>query len=180
MARVVPLARWRAVGSLYALLLSSCEAYAYAAPTATRPVNPSGPTRCPWRLDGEHPVGLTWTQIQRAPTCWFFAGPGDIGRDDRYGNVGVLGRQGDRAWLDIGAYRFEGRIERDFITLSRTSVHDYEGEWRVDETLTGRIPPRGPCRPLSVRYTYTECAPPGQGDCPNHCRLSATLRVASR
>jgi hypothetical protein len=140
---------------------------------------PRREVRCALATDGEVPVRLGWESTTSTGGCFFFAGPGDLGRDDSYGTSGRLGRTGERAWLVIGGFRFEGTLASGRLALSRRSDHDFSGTWRVDETIGGEVPTAsgGVCPPIRMRYVYHECDTANPSGCPGRCTIESTIVV---
>ena len=159
------------------IALSLVAAAASAAPTRGPDPPPSG---CAPVEPGTQAVRVRWATPARTRTCFFFSGPGDLGRDDHLGARAQLTWRGSRVTLDFGGPRFTGTVRGDAVTLERRSTHEFGRPWQVTERIVGRLGDvtRGgrTCRGLRAHYRYEEC--PVGGDCPGDCTIDADLTVS--
>ncbi|MFK7991294.1 MAG: hypothetical protein AB8I08_35085 [Sandaracinaceae bacterium] len=161
--------------------LTLVAASAGAAPSRG-PSNELGgtPSQCSALQPGNQAVNVHWSAIRtRRPGCFFFSGPGELGRDDPLGTSASLEWGARRVALRFGAVTFEGRRAGSTVTLARQSTHAFAGDWRVTERIHGDLAQVGPeCRGLRLTYAYEECH---VGDpCPGSCHIDAVLTVAAR
>lgn len=157
----------RALG-LLVLVAIALPSVALALPPVAR--------ECSHAFDGTSgPVQVRWASIRRTDGCWFFSGPGELGRDDRLGTTAAWTRTGDQVSLRFGAVRFEGTIAGDRVTLRRVSEHASGRGWRVTETIEGTLT-GGACPTLTARYHYDECEI-GSASCPGQCHLDAAITL---
>lgn len=140
----------------------------------------SSPSQCGGLQRGTHPVNVHWSSIRTRPAgCFFFSGPGELGRDNPLGTTATLTWRGPLLELHFGAVTFTGRRTGARVVLSRQSTHAFSGDWRVTERMQGTEAQVGPdCRGLRLTYGYEECQD-GQA-CPGQCRLDAQLTVTAR
>lgn len=124
------------------------------------------------------PVHVGWSGITRSPTCWFFSGPGDLGRDDHLGDTAEWSRNADRVTLRFGPVVFGGTIAGDRVSLRRVSDHASGAGWRVTETIEGTLAREG-CPRLIARYHYDECET-SVGPCPGQCHIDAAIVIEGR
>jgi len=121
------------------------------------------------------PYGVLWSDIATQTSgCFFFSGPGELGRNTPLDETAGFAIGDTRASLDFGAnVVFEGPRAADRVTLSRTSSHDYsDGKWTVRETITLDLAPAGG---WIGRYHYDEYEP-GASD-PGECHIDASVLV---
>ncbi len=126
-------------------------------------------------LPASLPYGVGWSDIATVTsTCFFFSGPGELGRNTRLDETAAFAIGETRARLDFGAdVIFAGPREGDRIMLSRTSSHDYgDDKWTVRETITLDLAPAGG---WIGRYHYDEFEP-GSAT-PGTCHIDATVLV---
>jgi hypothetical protein len=136
---------------------------------------------------GARDVTVAWSDVRASQSCFFFSGPGALGRNDRLGGRARLDLRDGRAVLDFGGgVRFTGSAgER--VTLARTSEHDFQGTWRVTERITGTWQAGverhldTPCteapRVAAAQYSYAECDTANPSSCPGPCTITATLTI---
>lgn len=124
------------------------------------------------------PVRVRWASITRTQSCWFFSGPGDLGRDDHLGESAQWSRTGDRVTLRLGGAAFEGTIAGARVSLRRVSRHAEGAGWIVTETIEGTLDTVGEsaCATLVGRYHYDECDSAG-GACPGHCHIDSAITI---
>ena len=162
--------------------LSLLASSALAGPTEPPPPEPDRAAGCRSLRQGEQAVRVAWGPAESTSGCFFFSGPGELGRDDHLGSAGRLSWTGDRMALSFGSLRFDGSGRDGAFTLTRRSEHSFGGGWRVTERiqLTRSEVRRGGqrCATLRGRYTYQECQ--AGGACPGHCQITASLQVLAR
>ena len=135
-------------------------------------------------------VRVEWSDIRRTSGCWYFSGPGSIGRDTQLGDGATLSSEGASITLAFGPARFTGS-GGETVRLSRTSNHDFGGAWQTIETIQGRwvgsatrTYAETPCRleqdhTFRGTYRYHECEL-GQGrPCPGRCTITANVVIRS-
>lgn len=157
-------------------------------PAARDPGAAPATTPCPDApANGARDVTVAWSNVRSTQACFFFSGPGTLGRDDRLGGRARLELSDGRAVLDFGGgVRFTGSAgER--IALTRTSDHDFQGAWRVTERITGTwragverhvdTPCTESPRVATAQYTYAECDTASPSSCPGPCTITATLTI---
>jgi hypothetical protein len=121
----------------------------------------------------------SWSRIRRSPGCWFFSGPGDLGRDDHLGSSAHWARNGERVELRFGSLSFTGTITGNRVIVRRESTHQSGSQWRVTETIQGSFtPPDDSNCAFVARYHYDECQQ--GGECPGSCHIDATIRFSRR
>lgn len=171
------------------------------APAGGDPADPdpsAGPAQAPAAApcpedgpsEGQFTADVTWSNVRSTQSCFFFSGPGGLGRDDHLGTSAQVELSAERATVDLGGARFAGRTgER--VSVSRVSTHRFSGgRWRVTERIVGRWAPGNtryentPCtraggRTIRARYSYQECDTSHPEACPGHCTIEAdvTLRL---
>lgn len=160
------------------LVLSGCGP-AHGAALTTTPSVAAPPEPEPGEFATATGIGATatWTAIRATPGCFFFAGPGELGRDDPYGDgAEIVVREG---FLAIGfseATFFEGPEREGSFLLRRTATYDHGGAWRVKESLEGVIVDGA----YAAIYRYEECdlarGDDGEG-CPGPCTIEAAVRI---
>ena len=110
-------------------------------------------------------VAVTWAVSEATPGCFFFSGPGRLGRNDSLGSRACV-TPGPRPVISFGSAVFHGSPRG----IQRRSTHVHGGPWTVDEALSGGLSGDGR---FEGAYQYTECQ---QGSpCPGHCRIRATV-----
>ena len=145
---------------------------------ARPPTGPQPEGGCPAWNGESGDVAAQWGAPTRTPGCWFFSGPGELGRDDHLGARARWSRQGDAISRVFGSARFEGRLEGRRVRLTRASTHQAGSPWRVTETITGELRETNGCTTFVGRYHYDECE---QGaSCPGQCHIDADLRLTRR
>ena len=135
---------------------------------------------------GIRPANVRWGTPASRGSCFFFSGPGDIGRDDRLGAAAEWVERGNRITLRFGVgVRFQGRRRGSSVRLTRVTEHSFGGKWRVTEVISGTLTvsrsggDRG-CRVLKADYTYAECHLGDASRCPGPCWIRAPLTVTGR
>lgn len=121
------------------------------------------------------PYGVRWSDVATVTsTCFFFSGPGELGRNTSLGEQATFAVGDHRARLGFGAdVVFDGPRAGDRITLSRVSTHDYDGgKWTVRETITLELAPAGG---WAGRYHYDEYEPGAAT--PGTCHIDASVLV---
>ena len=121
------------------------------------------------------PVVVAWSGIQRNPGCFYFSGPGALGRDDQLGEQARWSETDEgEVLLDFGErIQFRGVRVGPRVFLSRRSAHDFGNKWRIDEQLEGEI--IGDT--FEARYAYQECDTSGTEGCPGRCIIEARVTV---
>ena len=114
-------------------------------------------------------VEVEWQVTHRTPGCFFFSGPGTLGRDTQLGTSACLGL-GTRATATFGRALFVGTTGNQ-ARLTRTSRHTFRGQWVATEVLSGTL---GPLGRFAGQYRYSECKT-GES-CPGQCRLAAQVK----
>jgi len=130
--------------------------------------------------DGSRDVRVAWGEASWTRSCFFFSGPGELGRDDQYGSSARWTRQGNRVRLAFGSAVFEGQVSGDRVRLTRRSEHSYGSTWTATEVIEGRVATGqgGPaCQFLQASYGYSECDTANSHQCPSVCRIEAPLSV---
>lgn len=133
--------------------------------------------RCTPSPDRVDAVAVEWGRSTSVSSCFYFSGPGDLGRDDHLGARAAFLRSGDRITLSFGGLLFEGRIRGDRVTLERISEHDFDGPWKVTETIDATLGASEDCVVLRGTYRYAECDTSPGASCPGPCSISAPLSV---
>lgn len=119
------------------------------------------------------PYGVRWSEIVSSPGCFFFSGPGALGRDQQLGESATFAIGEGRASLDFGSgVVFAGPRTGDRITLARRATHDFSGKWVTAETITLELAPAGG---WIGRYHYDEHAP--SDPTPGTCHIDASVLV---
>lgn len=124
----------------------------------TSPSDPAGSVRVAFR------------EVVSSPGCFFFSGPGELGRDDQLG---------ERADLSGARLRFSPTIEFARTTelgdgtsvWGREAVHEYGGPWRSRETITLMRSGAG----WVGRYRYQELSP--GATTPGTCTIEARVEL---
>ena len=166
--------------SLVSLAMISCAAAGCVveAPPQAVVIIPAAPREAYVPAPAPEPprvARVTWTEVKpKPPTCFFFSGPGALGRDDPLGDAAAWETTpGGRALLAFrGGPTFRGSVEGARVDLRRRSHHEYNGPWTAEEVLTGDLGGGA----LELDYAYEEC----QGDaspCTGQCSLRAHARV---
>ena len=140
-----------------------------AVPTAGASSTPS----CRGLGEGDTEVRVQFAPPRTTDGCWFFSGPGALGRDDQLGATARWSREGARVKLRFAGAEFAGDVEGARVRLRRVSRHE---SWQVTETIEGEL--SGGCPSLHARYHYDECE--DGGACPGTCHIDATVGVSSR
>lgn len=141
---------------LQALLLPSV--LATASPTRETPTPPDDPTQA-------IEVAVSWTVSEATPGCFFFSGPGRLGRSSTLGNRACV-TPSPHPIIAFGAAVFKGSARG----IRRRSHHQHGGAWTVDEELSGGLSGDGR---FEGEYRYTECQKGAA--CPGVCRIRATV-----
>lgn len=134
---------------------------------------------------GEFAVAVAWSSVSKSDGCFFFSGPGDLGRDTKLGDR-ARWRGGAPASLDFGAAKFEGPAG----ALVRRTRHDFNGPWSAAETISGAWKQPAPlaqtldraalpCPRFEGSYRYEECEERPGGECPGRCRIDAHLALSA-
>jgi hypothetical protein len=136
----------------------------------------AGPIGCPVP-EPSPPVGVrtpaivTWGSTTSSTACFFFSGPGALGRDDMLGASATWTSGEARTMFDFGSgVRFFGTTPSE---LTRRTCHDFGGVWHVTERFALVPSPSG----WMGRYSYEECQV-GVGPCPGRCRIDADVAIA--
>lgn len=120
------------------------------------------------------PVVVTWTNITSSPTCFFFSGPGLLGRNDHLGSEATWRDDGGNLTLDFGEnVLFRGTRAGANVTLLRRSSQDYGSKWDIEEQISGTI--SGAL--LTASYEYHECNTTNPSECPSECEITAQLTI---
>jgi len=161
--------------------LATLVSIALAAPSVPVPAPPSTapPLTCSHIVAGPQTVSVAWGRIYQSPGCFFFSGPGTLGRDDQLGTSATLTNTPQHIELRFGAAAFSGQRSGERFSLTRRSRHEFSGVWVVDEFIDGRFEQirRGEqtCRGVRAHYRYRECS--GDGPCREGCTISGELSV---
>jgi hypothetical protein len=109
--------------------------------------------------------GVSFTDVtEQTPTCFYFSGPGELGRDDRLGASAIL----DETSLTFASGpEFGLNASGVFV---RASSHDYDGIWTVHETITLT---RSSENRFVGEYHYEEFEP--GATTPGQCRIDARI-----
>lgn len=131
---------------------------ATASPMREAPTPPDEPT-------AGIEVAVKWTVSEATPGCFFFSGPGTLGRNDALGTRACV-TPGPHPRVAFGSAVFKGSSSG----IRRRSTHEYGGPWTAEEELSGALSGDGR---FEGSYTYAECQ---QGQpCPGRCRIRATV-----
>lgn len=109
--------------------------------------------------------GVSFTDVtEQTPTCFYFSGPGELGRDDRLGDSAIL----DETSLTFASGpEFGLNASGVFV---RASSHDYDGIWTVHETISLT---RSSENRFVGEYHYEEFEP--GATTPGQCRIDARI-----
>lgn len=118
------------------------------------------------------PVSVEWSGVNATPGCFFFAGPGDHGRDEPLGSSAELTEEPDHVALSFGDAHFLGRAGTP-LELQRITQHDYEGKWEITQSMTLTSTSSG----WQGTYQYQECQVDIQAPCPGNCSIQANLTI---
>jgi hypothetical protein len=126
-------------------------------------------------VEATRPGGnVTWSRVRASPGCWFFSGPGHLGRDDHLGWLASVDAGARRVEVRFGPHAFRGpRVPE--LALVRETNPRHLGPWTVTETLDGKLTADGG---FSGTYTYRECDRSGAEGCPNRCVIRAGVGIA--
>jgi hypothetical protein len=108
-----------------------------------------------------------WSAIRADDTCWYFSGPN--GRDTKLAGDIAFKRDGDQVTATLGGATFTGTYRDNVLQLARTSQHQADGTWTVNEKIEGDYVGGK----MIARYHYDECLVGTR--CPNQCTIEATL-----
>ena len=122
-------------------------------------------------------VAVDWGRSTSIGSCFYFSGPGDLGRDDDLGARAAYLRSANRIALSFEGLLFEGELSGDQVVLERVSEHDYDGTWKVTETITATLGKTDDCVVLRGTYGYAECDTNRPVNCPGPCTISAPIEV---
>jgi hypothetical protein len=118
------------------------------------------------------PVAVAWQVTSSTPSCFFFSGPGNLGRQDHLGNAAQWAASGPSVSLSFaGGLTFVGTRSGPQISLSRRSTHTYSGSWIVDETIVGSFTGNT----FVGTYSYAECEAGNARNCPTNCTIRAQV-----
>lgn len=126
------------------------------------------------------PVAVRWGAPQTTPGCFFFSGPGELGRDDHLGEAArlVASDRDVRLAFDTGPELAGGaplgRSTPDVTVLGRASHHEFGGRWTVRESLTLT---RVDEQTFRGTYHYDEIAP--DSAVPGECHIDVAVVVES-
>lgn len=98
------------------------------------------------------------------PDCFYFSGPGTLGRDDQLSGPVTL--VGDTLTF-AGGQQFERDADGSFL---RSSTHEFEGTWTTRERITLSPTSEG----FGGAYRYDEFAPDSS---PSGCGINAQVTV---
>ena len=116
------------------------------------------------------PVVVTWSNVRSSTSCFFFSGPGELGRDDHLGPSASLTVSAGAAELVFaGGLRFAGTVAGSTLATSREAPHEYGGTWMTRETL--RLSASGDA--WVGTYHYDELDP--STGAPSSCHIDATI-----
>jgi hypothetical protein len=162
------------LGALAAVTLLGCGATPTSSATPGENANGGAGAETPAAeaLPQGMDYGVRWTEVQtETPGCFFFSGPGELGRDTQLGEAAAFAIGERRARLDFGGGAvFEGERAGEGITLERSSTHDFDGKWTVRETIRLHLAPAGG---WIGRYHYDEYSP-GESS-PSTCHIDANV-----
>lgn len=130
------------------------------------PAEPPEPLQSPQQDGRGVRVAVEWTGVRATPGCFFFSGPGRLGRDDQLGTSACVEATGP-VRVDFGSAVFTGSTGR----ATRRSPHTFHGNWLALESLDGTFVADGS---FSGTYRYEECER-GKA-CPGRCRIDASVR----
>lgn len=122
------------------------------------------------------PVTVAWSDIRSSSSCFFFSGPGDLGRDDHLGPFAAITLTPPSAELffEGGGYRFTGAVSGGILSVGRDAPHEYGGTWMTRETIT--LSASGSA--WVGTYHYDELDPATR--VPSSCHIDATVVVTRR
>jgi hypothetical protein len=124
--------------------------------------------------------------VTRSSNCFFFSGPQGLGRDTTLGTSARWEEEGPSVALAFGVARFVGDPRRAPLQLTRTANHEFNGRWRITETITGQWSKpnavvqtlmQGECPEFEGTYAYQECHEGHPAECPGPCVISAKIRL---
>jgi hypothetical protein len=152
------------------LVLVACGSAASSSETTVRVTVSSGNDNAPPTAPASYgTMRVAFREVVSSPGCFFFSGPGELGRDDRLG---------EHAELDAERLRFSPTIELTrvelpdgSVTWSRESIHEFGGPWRVREAIT--LLPSG--AGWVGRYRYQELSP--GATTPGTCTIDARVEL---
>jgi hypothetical protein len=147
---------------------SSPTRVALAPPTAAAepaPVAAAPPTASRSAPRATPPV--RWANIETVENCFYFSGPFN-GREENLNGRAAIAIDGARVILRLGGASFEGTLEDEALAVKRVSYREFEGTWKVTETIAGTVREGE----LRASYRYEEC---GEGACPGRCTMTADL-----
>jgi hypothetical protein len=98
------------------------------------------------------------------PACFYFSGPGTLGRDDQLSGPVTLV---DDTLQFAGGQQFQREADGSFV---RTSTYEFEGTWTTRERITLSPTSEG----FSGDYRYDEFAPDSS---PSGCGINARVTV---
>ncbi len=168
----------RLLGTVVGLALVGCTASVAveAAPPSSVGVSSSGNDNPrPMAALRRAPVSVAWSDVHSSGSCFFFSGPGDLGRDDHLGASASLTLEPPNAELVFeGDLRFVGPVWGGTLAASRESPHEYGGTWTTRETL--RLSASGDA--WVGTYHYDELDPSTRA--PSSCHIDAAVVVVPR
>jgi hypothetical protein len=136
---------------------------ATAPPSAQLQIRPEGPAA--------GPVSVTWSDVHSTADCFFFSGPGALGRDTHLSEQGVFAVHGDQVELSFGPDAvFRGRFTPPHADAVRRGRYDFGGPWSTEERFAGAL--AGP-RVFEGDYQYKECELAHPDQCPGPCTIRA-------
>lgn len=132
------------------------------------PPAPAAPSLAPQST----PIAVVWQVTSSTPSCFFFSGPGNLGRRDHLGTSAQWVASGPTVTLTFaGGLTFVGTRAGPQITLARRSTHSYSGTWIVDESIVGTF--NGAT--FVGAYSYAECEAGNPRNCPTSCAIRAQI-----
>lgn len=155
-------------------LLATSLASAADVAAGARARSPS--TSAPPGAATDQRVRVAWDTPARTPGCFFFSGPGALGRDTHLGEWAGYRERDGAVTLDFGdGAVFTGRRSGDQVQLARRGTYRFGGRWTTTERLTLRVVDGD----LRGAYHYDECSD-GAAACPGTCHIDAGVAVLLR
>ena len=120
----------------------------------------------------------SWREIESTPGCWFFSGPGALGRDHHLGHRAVVDNDDGHLVVSFGDAAFPGDVDASgHVTLARDDDgKDGTESWRTHEEIDGTVVGDT----FVGRYDYAECKFDVDGACIKNgsdCHISSALTI---
>jgi hypothetical protein len=117
---------------------------------------------------------VVWDEPVHPEGCFFFSGPGALGRDTKLGARARWKRDGSNVRLDLGRDAvFRGTLTQGRLALSRRADYRFQTRWSVTETIEGAVVGAQ----IQGDYHYEECES-GAEQCPGRCTIAAHVVIA--